>query len=76
MSRQKNSSLTDNEHALDREPAFKFMIISECKSLLKICFENSKHSLILLVTYSDLHNVNDMKQDTLLRSVNSRLLGD
>ena len=51
---------------------FKFMITSGCKSLLKICFENSKHSLIRFVTYNNLHNVNDMKQDIL----NSRLLGD
>ena len=43
------------------------MIISGCKSvsLLKNCFENSEHSLIRFVTYNDLHNVNDMKQDTL-----------
>ena len=47
------------------------MITSGCKSLLKICFENSKHSLIRFVAYNNLHNINDMKQDTL----SSRLLG-
>ena len=65
MPRQKDSILI-NEYALDCEPVpFKFMIISGCKSLLKICFENSEHSLIRFVTYNDLHNVNDIKQDSL-----------